>query len=232
MSILFYASPPGTPGNDSYTKLLLHGDESPLVDSSSGAKSLTLNGGIARNAAQSKFGGYSILCGAGKSIECADSDDWFVSSNDFTFDCWFYATNFTNGFGHYFFSQGDSTGADDWAIWIEADGGGNLKLSTREVIGNTQIWRYDQAITVNTGQWYHFALVKNGSNLQFYLDGTAQGAGYTRASIANHGYPMKFFRASYDPAKQEWQGYVDEARYSNGIARWPSNFTPPTSAYI
>jgi hypothetical protein len=28
------------------------------------------------------------------------------------------------------------------------------------------------------------------------------------------------------------QGYMDEVRISKGIARWTSNFTPPTGAYF
>jgi hypothetical protein len=47
------------PGNDNYTKLLLHMDDVGLTDSSSIGHTITKNGDVARSSSQYKFGGYS-----------------------------------------------------------------------------------------------------------------------------------------------------------------------------
>jgi hypothetical protein len=35
----------------------------------------------------------------------------------------------------------------------------------------------------------------------------------------------------WDASCMYWNGYIDEFRISKGIARWTSNFTPPTAPY-
>ena len=36
---------------------------------------------------------------------------------------------------------------------------------------------------------------------------------------------------SYTGGNYYWPGYLDEIRWSKGVARWTSNFTPPTSPH-
>ena len=81
--------------------------------------------------------------------------------------------------------------------------------------------------TWNTGTWYHVALVRNVSSIKFYVDGidvtdstytdTTAYSGDIHMGIAGAAYPLN--------------GFIDEFRITNGVARYTANFTPPTRAF-
>jgi hypothetical protein len=82
--------------------------------------------------------------------------------------------------------------------------------------------------------WYHVALVGNGGadgsrTLKAYLGGTQEG------STSTHDYSFSNTAArigiSQDGATPAFAGWMDEFRLSIGIARWTSDFTPPTAEY-
>ena len=81
-----------------------------------------------------------------------------------------------------------------------------------------------------TGQWMHLAYVRAGATVKIAVNGvfSAQtinaGAQSMYSSISSaslgslHGYGAYL------------NGYVDEFRVTKGVARWTSNFTPPTAS--
>ena len=219
MAILFYASPEGTPGNDSYTKLLLHGDENPLIDSSASAHVLTpVN--AARSAIQSKFGGYSIYFdGSGDYITIPNSTDWTFPS-DFTIDFWIYPISTT---GHILVCGGDDNWSGDlrWQVYFS---GGDLKF---------QYYYFTDvdinAGTISTDQWHHVAIVRIGTTFTMYVDGISQGTD-SSSNIASN--TVLVIGTNGGPGTNYCNAYVDEIRISNGMGRWPTDFTPPTSQYI
>jgi Concanavalin A-like lectin/glucanases superfamily len=100
---------------------------------------------------------------------------------------------------------------------------------------NTNIYFYyngnvNSIITPDyTNRWNHVAVVKNGTNLNFYLNGTSVfnttdsnswAVGTNRPAIAVNGYTTTL---SYFP------GYISNVRLVNGTAVYTSNFTPPTA---
>ena len=108
------------PGNDSYTQLLLHMDESPLVDSSSYSRSLTLTNAV-RSATQSKFGGYSCFFprtapDPGRKIQVAANSAFNIRDYTYyTIDFWFNKTGGGGG-GWQMMGQGTPTSHNYWAI--------------------------------------------------------------------------------------------------------------------
>jgi hypothetical protein len=80
---------------------------------------------------------------------------------------------------------------------------------------------------VSAGQWYHVALVRASGVDTLYINGVAQGTqSETSTQSAASGWPRIGYNSS-----QNFNGWIDEFRLSNGIARWLANFTPPTAAY-
>jgi hypothetical protein len=91
--------------------------------------------------------------------------------------------------------------------------------------------------TPSLNTWYHFAVVRNGANLKCFINGSQIGSTYNISTkiLRNS---TAFFTVGASTAydnESSWEnyfnGYIDEARISKGIARWTSNFTPPTTAY-
>ncbi len=82
--------------------------------------------------------------------------------------------------------------------------------------------------------WHHWAWVRSGSNAYFFLDGTSIALTQTVAwgSLTNINSVYQVGAAKNVAGAQVYvNGWLDEVRISKGIARWTSNFTPPTSEY-
>ncbi len=159
------------------------------------------------------------------------SSDFDVGSGNFTVDFWFYtgstvrqwffAGSLTEDY-HYaldYSTNGTSTvgtvgmwASSNGASWnmINADNGGNG-------IGS-------RTLSLNT--WHHIAMVRNGNNWRTYIDGvkdidinvSGTVVSSNALKIGRHGSSN-----SYD-----MNGYLEEFRFSKGIALWTSNFNPPT----
>ena len=83
---------------------------------------------------------------------------------------------------------------------------------------------------VTVGEWVHWAFIRNGNIFSTYRNGQkfweANGTGPIGDSSE---YPWgigSYFGGSEHP----FRGYIQEFRVSN-VARWTSDFTPPTEPY-
>ena len=98
----------------------------------------------------------------------------------------------------------------------------NLSGNSADITGTT---------TVSAGQWYHIALSGSSGSYKLFLNGTQEGSTYTGAlGGGSSTYQIGAFYWSgtlYYPIN----GYLDDIRFTAGIARYTSNFTPPTSAH-
>jgi hypothetical protein len=224
---------------DTYTKLLLHGDESPLVDSSPRNQTLTMNGNIARTApeTQAMFGGYCIYFdGSDDYISIPDSEDWNFGSGSFTVDFWFNFSSFpTSGNYKAFYNQrvGTGTSADEIGIYLYNNGGTYQWRLQVDYNAVNRVMLVQTAPGLVVGEWHHIAFVKDGNNYYVFQDGIKLGTTYTNSyTLPNIADVLHIGNNKYTGGTgQKINGYMDELRISKGIARWTSNFTPPISAY-
>lgn len=225
-------------GNDSFTKLLIHGDQSPgLVDSSASAHAITANASAAVTTAQSKFGGASVALGAdGNYIYLADSEDWNFGANPFVVDCWLRYSSVPAG--------APDAAIDNLAWWSQSGAGATLN---RIIFGfdgtNVQIYinssgaggaliaDYSAAHGMVNNQWYHWAMIRNGSTFRITKDGVALALTATVAigATAMPNVADIFVIGGLGTAGPGW---VDEFRVSKGTDRgWTSNFSPYGASY-
>jgi hypothetical protein len=84
------------------------------------------------------------------------------------------------------------------------------------------------SLSVDT--WYHVALVRKSDNTTvFYRDGVSKATGTVSGTI-NNTNGLLFGR--YPSGVDYLNGYIDDVRVTQGLARYTSTFTPPTTAYL
>jgi predicted GH43/DUF377 family glycosyl hydrolase len=180
---------------------------------------------------QSEFGGASakFVASASQYLSIPDSSDWYFSG-DFTIDTWVrFSTLPTSGNSMYFFGQYASSSA--YMRFGLSYSSGQYQWLTRSRVstGDTR-WDASWTTTVATNTWYHVAFVRSGNTLYCFQNGailsgtgTSAGAGYDYSSPAYVG--------QYGNDGSYLNGWLDELRVTNGLARWTSAFVPPAARY-
>lgn len=218
------------PVDDSYTKVLLHmdGSDGSTTFTDESGKTWTANGNAQIDTAQSKFGGASgLFDGTGDWIDTPDHSDWTLGSGDFTFDLWIRRN--ANGLKR-LFGQSDSA-ATTSSISFGAALDSNNKVNFGFYSGSTPYIAISAGTITADSIWHHLAFVRNGNTITIYIDGTADGTvSVTGVSVNDSANKVSIGRLG-EYASDNWDGWLDEFRFSKGIARWTANFTPPTSAY-
>ena len=203
-------------------------DATSTTDESDNNHSVTFNGSADISTAQSKFGGSSLYIGGGSSnwVVVAGSSDFNFGTGDFTIELWMYRTHTSQGFVFETRGGEDTTSTDGISFYL--GGGGNDEI--RVAINRSDVIDINQDHQTND-QWQHFAIVREGSTLTLYIDGTARGSG-SNSTDFNRTRPIRIgnFHGS-SSGGYGFQGYIDDLRVTKGLARYTSNFTPPSAAH-
>lgn len=201
---------------DLSTLLLLHGDS--IVDSSMYDVPIT-NNGVVVSDAQSKFGGKSLYFNGTAYLTLAEL---IPQNGDFTVDWWEYVT----GNSATRFSQSINGGCGG----IVAGGGSSANALYVSSTGST--WDIVSGVSAFSGTadtWVHWALVRKDNVWTTYRNGTQFAQATGAGTMYSNGAGLVIGSFLYD-ANHYFVGYMDEFRISN-VARWTSDFTPPTEPY-
>ena len=214
---------PGQPvPNDSsfaFNSLLLHGDgtngSTVITDSSGSPKTVTAVGNAQISTAQSKFGGASIAFdGTGDYLSTTLPA---FGVNDFTIESWVRFTSFANFRVIYDSRTNDN---DILGFVLGANAAGQLYIYRGGFALITG------ALSLNT--WTHVALTRASGVWRIFVDGTLQAGTYT--SFGN--LTRTVARLGMDWATlYGMNGYFDDYRITNNVARYTANFTPPTAPF-
>ncbi len=211
-------------GNDSYTKLLIHSDSTDgstvFEDSSDSAHAITVVDNVHHEIDQAKFGNTSIeFDGTNDCLAIATSDDFDFGEDDFTVDLWCNISVFDND-GIFSLTQ-DNT----FKLTLHASiSGGNFLKIRVDGESATEV----KILAIDT--FYHVAVIRYGDSLSVYIDGISE---YSQdvSGISFSDNDTGIWIGTYADAVHNYDGYLDEIRISKGIARWTTNFTPPTASY-
>ncbi len=195
-------------GIDSNTKLLLHmrGDAS-----ISGTHAITTNGNTQVTSQAPPGFSRSTYFDENSYLSIASHPD-FNYSGDFTIDFWVYPES--TGTSRYVINQNTRQPA--------------IAFTNTGVIGTTLdngTWIDTAAGVISDGSWQHVAYVRESNNVTIYVDGINVKTGTDSTNVAAGTIIIG------DYSTYEYKGYISEFRISNGVARWSSNFTPPTEPY-
>lgn len=208
--------------NPTYVKSL-------IISGQINQKFLTANGASQVDVAQSKFGGASLLQthSGDDFVSTPDHPDFDFGGNDFTIDMWVRFNNVAAA-NHGLISYLTSAFVNRAFVWY-VTGGANLtfEYSTN---GTTPI-AVNRAWSPANNVWYHIAVSRSGANLRMFVDGVQLGATYNIGTDVIFNSPETFNIGGKSAVVEGINGWMDEIRVSN-IARYTSNFTPPTSAHV
>jgi hypothetical protein len=150
------------------------------------------------------------------------SADYELSTDKFTFEDYRYFTSLT---GRQTFYSEYVDASNYW--YVEKDATNRLHIYVQK--GGVPSGEYHSPVlplSINT--WYHFEINRDGITCRMALDGIFQAVTGTTAFAVNldigitvqNLYIGRYITGYY------FAGYLDEARFSKGICRHTSNFTP------
>jgi hypothetical protein len=221
---------PSTLPSPSQVSLLCNFANAGIYDSTEKNNLITI-GNASLSSSQIKYGSGAMYFNNNISqsyLQLPRSTDLAFGIGDFTMECWVYfiqfssigrismiyasqGSNDTNGASVYF-----GTSTSNKAFVGTFNGGGRPTLT--------------HPTTLSLNRWYHIATVKNNNQLNIYVDGIGTTPLTTTFSFSAN-TPTIGSNPSAPNLEFLKEAYIDDFRITKGIARYTSNFTPPSRAF-
>ena len=222
-----------TDNPDQYTKLVLHMDGANASKSfvEITGKTVSVGGNAHITTQTSKFGGSSGYFDGSSYLSLADSEDWNFGSDNFTIDFWVKFNRVPTKVERIIGQRDVYCGINsDFGITIIRERDGRIGFymghgsSHSEVVSNSYI--------NDTTSFHHIAAARDGTNMTIFIDGVNNGS-ISIGTIASNNSTRQLGIGREGEYTQDYlNGYLDEFRISKGIARWTSNFMPPSAGNI
>ena len=218
----------GSPVSLTGTVALLTCQSNRFVDNSASPLDITVGGGAPSVQAFSPFaptaaysaatvGGSGYFDGTGDNLTVPTNSANSVGSGSFYFEAWVYLTN--PSVAQMIIADPSNTGG--LFVGLNIDGGGRFAIG-RTAVGVDNFVN----LTWVGNQWYHLAVNRNGTSLQFFVNGTQVGS--TGTNSVN--YPSVGYRvgAEQSAGSSPLTGYISGLRLVKSSVN-TTNFTPPTA---
>jgi hypothetical protein len=220
------AVPVGTTTGDVYypqTSLLMHfngtNGSTTMTDSSKNNLTVTSNNGTAITTAQSKFGGSSVLFdGTNDYLSISNNTALNLSGGSYTIEFWIRPSGNYANYNAIIAKRISGTGTTAWEVYLRITTGYLSYYNGTE---------YVSSVTPTANVWSHIAAVYNGSTINLYLN----GVNVLSTAVGNSDVDAPIYIGSFSTSEY-YVGYLDELRITKGIARYTSNFTPPTAQFL
>jgi hypothetical protein len=214
--------------NFANVELLLHGDgtsgSTTITDNSLNAITVTANGNAQIDTAVKKLGTGSIkFDGTGDYLSIDGTSYSIDLSGDFTIE---FFVRHANATGNQKYLDLRESGVGDTTNYILIDTNTNFRLF---IDGSDRLSGGAGGPSADT--WYHIAVVRNGTSIKYFLDGTEE-LDYTQSTPKDYTLDYSWLIAINGDLRNRnyLNGYLDELRFSS-IARYTSNFTVPTAPF-
>ena len=152
---------------------------------------------------------------------------------DFTMECWVYPTNNLTSTQMLFYGQSATVQA---GMRIAS---GSLQLFNGPANGSVKASASLSGVSIN--QWIHCAIVRYNNTVNVYVNGVSGASvsdtnkySRTTTDVGKISIGTYFWSAAdqdFSGRNQEYGfvGYMEDLRVTEGVARYTSNFTPPTA---
>jgi len=164
-------------------------------------------------------GGVSISSGAavfnGSNYLSVDHSDFAFSAQNYTAEFYVKLSDTTGG--RYLFSNTSSA-----YIWLGPLGTGMLTCS---VHGNATT-----PVPVSPDQWMHVAFVRD-TTARLYIDGVLVHSVESPLGLGGSKWEIGRAYTVTGGGSPGLNGYIRNVRFTKGVARYTTNFTPPTAPF-
>ena len=221
------------------TKFVCNFQNANIVDSAATVDLQTV-GNAQTSTAQSKFGGTSMYFdGSASYINFMGTV--VPSLGDFTVEFWLFSSTATSAFqGVFDFGTNTNlTSTGSLALYLGNTANGSAgSLVSLLAATNSSSWAINvqsSSGVISNSAWMHFAIVRSGGSFIVYINGnaiiTSTAISATTALYTGNNYNRIGQEAKSSSPPNYFSGYIDDLRVTNGICRYPYNFTIPASAY-
>jgi hypothetical protein len=155
----------------------------------------------------------------------SDDTEFEFGAGNFTIECWYNAAADTTP-SRFIFSDYLIYNLAQSQMWFDTAAG---RVRVVLVGGGSETLNQSSILTWVADQWYHLALVRNGTTFTVYRDGTSV-LSFTRSVTLNSTNQGKFLMGYY--ASGGDTTYIQDYRIYKGIAKYTSSFTPPDSMAV
>lgn len=207
------------PGSDPYwgsVKLLLSDS---TQDKSTSVRTVTAAGDAQFTTTHSKFGGFSITgsndTGGTTNYLAYTGADLGAGTSDFTVECWYMRTSSLSSNVRFKFPQNPTVNSSRLSFLLVSN------TLYADVYGT--VIAQSAALTWNLNQWYHCAISRGSGTFRLFRDGVV----VAESTISVNLNSDTTFRIVPGNAGH----YIDEYRYTLGVARYVSAFSPPSSPF-
>ena len=220
--------------------LLLHGNgangSTTFTDSSARNTTMTVGGNAIITTADKKFGtGSMVFDGTSDYLLTPAHADFTTGTAPFTVECWAKERNV--GPQHPLWSFAPKSASPPYGM--------NLYLYNGDIHmlygWNSYGWAIPSAsnpAAATATSWHHYAFQRTAQGgFELFIDGvlvtpTLFGAGFpTGVNFATDRLLVgAMFQTS--PTEYGYDGWIDDFRYTKGVARYDTNFVPPVGEYL
>jgi len=190
-------------------------------------KGLTWTGvGNAAATGGAKFGSNALaLDGVGDNIATANSGDFTWGTGDFTIECWVYNTK--SGYQFIMGNNSNTSGNFMLAINVPISGSPQVGFGAASVAWPVQ---FNNGVAFPQNEWVHLAVCRQGENNYCYINGIQVDTTKTDSRNWVNAAEVRIGSMS-GAATADFGGLIDDLRITKGVARYTTNFTPPTAAF-
>ena len=181
-------------------------------------KTVTKANSVVASTEQSNFyGGSWYFDGSSSSLNVTASSDFNFEGGDYTIEWW----QWWNAVGSYQ-SPFDCGYTDADSLLIQSGSGSSLYTVYAQ--GSTIFAESSEA---PLKKWTHYALVRNGTSMKLYRDGSVSGSGIN--SGTTHGSSTHTFKIGEDESNYTFNGYIQDFRVYKGVAKYVNDFMPAST---
>jgi hypothetical protein len=206
------------------TSLLLSFQDSAIPDKSGLSNVNTVDGAkIITLTSPAKYGNNSMQFGGTTDRLITLGPDLLLGTGDLTIEFWVYFNSVSDG-NIYTILDGRTTSDTTNVMWAQ-EASGSWTIFNGAGAGLASGWG---SSTFTTGVWYHVAQTRSNGVSRFFKNGTQTSGNLSDPSDYNSS--TYSIGGRYSPSAYSLDGYIDDFRITKGLARYTSNFTPPTEA--
>ena len=172
-----------------------------------------------------KYGtGAMYFNGSGDYLIMPDVATGQFGTGDFTVEYWDYHGTQSTNYGPQVGTLSSATPSGTWRFGTFTNSNGVVFAYHN---GSTYVDLYFGSASYNNSTWRHFAVSRENGTLRAFVNGIQVGTNQTVTQNFNSDNRVAIGAELYTPSY--FNGYIDDLRITKGVARYTSNFTPPSS---